>query len=131
MKGINEVKKDLRELKKHVHALRRLEVACKTHEMRIKLLSTLKQTERTRELIRVERELIQAIDIGGAFDSAQRLELYYIDKINKLCPTDKSIMVDAFLNGVPYWKIGIDLGFSEETIRKRVDRITGQIAKMT
>ena len=84
MKGINEVKKDLRELKKHVHALRRLEVACKTHEMRIKLLSTLKQTERTRELIRVERELIQAIDVGGAFDSAQRLELYYIDKINKL-----------------------------------------------
>ena len=130
MKGINEVKKDLRELKNQMHALKGLETLTKTHEMRVKLLSRLPKSERVCALIENEEQLIQRIDASGAFERAQELELFYIDAINKLSPTDKSIIVDTFLNGLPYWKIGAELGFSEETIRKRVVRAISQIAKM-
>ena len=129
MKGINEVKKDLRELKCQMHALRSLEVASKTHEMRIKLLACLPKSEKTAALLENEEQLIRKIDASGALLRAEQLELYYIDAINKLSPTDKSIIVDTFLNGLPYWKIGAELGFSEETIRKRVNKAILEIAK--
>ena len=131
MKGINEVKNDLRELKKQVHAIKSLEIACKTHEARIKLLSRLPKTNKTEELLRNEERLVSELNAEYAFERAQELEKRYIGAISTLSPTDKAIMVSAFFSGEPYWKIGTELGFSEEGIRKRINKIVSAIAKIT
>ncbi len=129
MKGINEVKKDLRELKKYTHAIKQLEVAEKTHLARIKLLEGLPRSERTEALIEKERALISSLNCQSVIENACTLEEKYISAINALPLIDRGIIVDAFINGTPYWKIGLEVGYSEEGVRKMVSRIIKKIAQ--
>lgn len=128
MKGINEVKKDLKDLKKHAHAIERLQRVQSTHEARIKMLRKMNETEKTRALIEKEESFIDSIKLCEEIDSARQLEEKYMRAIIALDPIDKSIILDAYVNGVPYWKVGYELGFSEDGVRKRVNKIIKAIA---
>ncbi|MBQ3041451.1 MAG: sigma-70 family RNA polymerase sigma factor [Clostridia bacterium] len=122
MKGINEVKKELRELKKHAHAIERLESIRTTHIKRIQMLERMEKTDKLNEIIRNERRLLEALPISEELSLAQELEEKYMGAIATLGPIEKSIVIDTYINGLPYWKIGVALGYSEEGIRKRLSK---------
>ncbi|MBQ8545653.1 MAG: sigma-70 family RNA polymerase sigma factor [Clostridia bacterium] len=128
MKELNEVKKDLKNLKKHAHAIERLQKVVSTHEARIKMLKRMKDSEKTRELIKKEESLLDSIKLCEEIDNARHIEEKYMHAILALDPVDKSIILDTYINGEPYWKIGLELGFSEESIRKKVSKIIKTIA---
>lgn len=130
MKGINEVKKDLRELKKYTHAISQLESAQKTHLMRIKLLEGLEKNERVLALIEKEKSLMASLASLASLENACALEEKYLSVINALPLIERGIIVDAFINGMPYWKIGLQIGYSEEGVRKKVSKIIAKIAQM-
>ena len=127
MKGINEVKKDLRELKKHAHAIERLQKAQKTHLARIKMLERMNQPEITKEIIENELRHIEILPLCKEIDSAREIEEKYMDAISALGPIEKSIVIDTYINGIPYWKVGADLGYSEEGVRKRLSKAIKEI----
>ena len=128
MKGINEVRKDLRELKKHAHAIEKLQRVYQTHEARIKMLKRLGENDKVKALIEKEESYISSIKLCEEIDNARLLEEKYMGAIVKLDPIDKSIILDACINGTPYWKVGYELGFSEEGVRKRINKILKAIA---
>ena len=130
MKETNEVKKDLRELKKHTHAVKQLESAQRMHFARIKLLEALPKSEKTENLIEKEKLLISSIDYQGVIEKSCTLEEKYMAAINTLPLVDRGMIVDAFINGTPYWKIGLEIGYSEEGVRKRVSKIISKIAQL-
>lgn len=128
MKEIEEVKKDLNELRKLTHAIKSLESAANTHKSRIKLLSSLAQTDKIKELISKEEELLKNIYGADKIEKAQSLEKIYMNAIMSLDPTDRSIALNTYINGLPYWKTGLEVGYSEEGVRKRIAKIVKQIA---
>ena len=130
MKEINEVKKDLRELKKYTHAIKQLECAQRTHLARIKLLESIGGGEKTNKLIERERALLAALDAKTVIEGACTLEEKYMTKINELPLPDRGIIIDCVINGTPYWKIGLEIGYSDEGVRKRVSKIIAKIAQM-
>ena len=128
MKGLDEVKKDLRELKKHAHAIDRLKSLQSTHMARIKMLERMLPSDKANELIKKEMAHLEALPICKEIDKAREIEEKYMGAIMALDPIEKSIVVDTYINGVPYWKIGIELGYSEEGIRKRLAKAIKSIA---
>lgn len=128
MKEIKEVKKDLNELRKLTHAIKSLESAANTHKSRIKLLCALAQTDKIKELISKEEELLKNIYGADKIEKAQSLEKIYMNAIMSLDPTDRSIALNTYINGLPYWKTGLEVGYSEEGVRKRIAKIVKQIA---
>ena len=128
MKEIKEVKKDLNELRKLTHAIKSIESATNTHKSRIKLLSSLAQTDKIKELISKEEELLKNIYGADKIEKAQSLEKIYMNAIMSLDPTDRSIALNTYINGLPYWKTGLEVGYSEEGVRKRIAKIIKQIA---
>ncbi len=131
MKEINEVKKDLRELKHHAHAIEKLKMAQNTHLARISMLERMEKTDKIKEIIECERRHIELLPISEEIERARLLEEKYIDAISTLGPIEKSIIIDTYINGIPYWKIGITLGYSEEGIRKRLAKALKEIASYT
>ena len=128
MKGINEVKKDLRELKKHAHAIEKLQSAQSTHLARIKMLEKMEKSDRINEIIEKEKRHLTILPLAKEIESARELEEKYMNAISTLAPIEKSIIIDTYINGVPYWKIGNELGYSEEGIRKRIAKAIREIA---
>lgn len=128
MKELKEVKKDLNELRKLTHAIKALESAANTHKSRIKLLSSLVQTDKIKELVSKEEELLKNIYGADKIEKAQSLEKIYMNAIMSLDPTDRSIALNTYINGLPYWKTGLEVGYSEEGVRKRIAKIVKQIA---
>ena len=131
MKGINEVKKDLRELKKYTHAIKQLEAAQKTHLMRIKLLEAMEKSEKITALIEKEKTLLSSASAVSVIENACALEEKYSIALDSLPLIERGIIVDAFINGTPYWKIGLKIGYSEDGVRKKVSKIISKIAKNT
>lgn len=128
MKGINEVKKDLRELKKHAHAIDRLKSLQSTHMARIKMLEKMTPSDKSSELIKKEQEHLEALPICSEIEKAREIEEKYMSAIMELDPIEKSIVLDSYINGVPYWKIGVELGYSEEGVRKKLSKAIKSIA---
>ena len=130
MKGINEVKKDLRELKKYTHAIKQLESAQRTHMARIKLLESVEGGDKIKRLIEREKALILSTKAPEVIEYACALEEKYMAVINSLPLIDRGIIVDCVINGTPYWKIGLQIGYSEEGVRKKISKIIAKIAQM-
>jgi len=53
-----------------------------------------------------------------------------MDAISKLDPLDRTIILDGYINGKPYWKIGRDIGYTERGVQKRIGAIIEKLAKM-
>jgi DNA-directed RNA polymerase specialized sigma24 family protein len=128
MKEIKEVKKDLNELRKLTHAIKAIESAANTHKSRINLLSSLTQNDKIKELISKEEALLKDIYGADKIEQTQSLERVYMGAIMSLDPTDRSIALNTYINGLPYWKTGLEVGYTEEGVRKRIAKIVKQIA---
>ena len=125
--NVATIKKDLRQLKKTIHIIEAQREARERYEKRIEALSRLAPTEKIKEQIETTKKIISLMDVDRYIDEASQLEEKYINAINTLSPIDKTIITESFLNGKPYWKIGLSLGYSEEGIRKKIDKILRQL----
>lgn len=125
---IERIKQDLRQLKKTAHAIEGLCKLQATHQRRIDMLKRLKGVCGVEEAIEREMQFIRQLDIPGKLQEAREIEEKYLKIIESLEPIDKAIIIDSYLNGVPYWKIGDKLGFSEEGVRKRIQRALKKLA---
>lgn len=125
---IEEVKRDLKNLKSYTHSINKLKETQLTYEMRIKMLEKMERTEKINNIIERERNLIATLDVATKINEALLLEEKYMGIIMSLEPLDRSIILDTYINGLPYWKIGMQIGYSEEGIRKKISKIIKSIA---
>ena len=124
------VKKELRKLRMLTHSI---EATLRTRELHERRRAALREREATAEvkseLLRLER-IIAAMSIEAESRAASELELKYMTAINSLEPIDKTIILDGYINGKPYWKIGRDTGYSEATIKYRAKLALEKLAKI-
>ena len=127
---INKVKKELRALKKGAHAIERLIEIQGMHFTRIKALSALEESEEKEGLIRAEKEIIASLKLEDEIAKNAMLAKQYSQAISTLSLTDRAMVLDCYMGGKPYWKIGMEYGFSEEGARKHIDRLVKKIAEV-
>lgn len=125
---IEEVKRDLKSLKNYTLAINKLRETQETHIMRIKMLEKMQKSEKINSIIERERKLLSDLDIATKISEAQEIEEKYMKTILSLSPLDRSIILDAYINGQAYWKIGVAIGYSEEGVRKKISKIIKNIA---
>ena len=106
MNNIDKIKSDLRSMRKNAHVINGLYNLQKTYEKRISLLEKLERGERVRQAILREKQSLEDIDVLGYIKSSHDLESKYRQAINSLDPVDRTIIIESFINGVAYWKIG-------------------------
>ena len=124
---IYRVKKDLRALKKSSHALNRL---IELHGLCYKKVKVIEALEgEASALAEREKEIALALGIKAEILKSQALTGKYAAAIGSLDTEDKAMLLDCYINGMPYWKIAMEYGFSEEGARKHIDKIVKKIAK--
>ena len=114
------VKRDLRNLRKLTHSI---EVSLQVKERHEKRLAWLKERPITKEVnsdIEQIEKVLATLDIEKYISKATAIEAKYMEAINKLEPFDKTIILDGYINGKAYWKIGRDIGYTERGVQKRV-----------
>ena len=114
------VKRDLRNLRKLTHSI---EVSLQVKERHEKRLAWLKERQPTKEVksgIEQIEKVLATLDIEKYISKATAIEAKYMESINKLEPFDKTIILDGYINGKAYWKIGRDIGYTERGVQKRV-----------
>lgn len=128
--NIATLKKDLRQLKKTIHIIEALKNAQERYLKRIQSLENLVQTDRIKEQIETTKKIMSLMNLDLYIKEASEIEERYMQYINQLEPIDKAIILDNLVNGLPYWKIGMKLGYSEDGIRKKVDKIARQLVTL-
>ena len=117
---ILRVKSDLRNLRKLTHSI---EVSLQVKARHEKRLAWLKERQPTKEVksdIEQIEKVLATLDIEKYISKATAIEAKYMEAINKLEPFDKTIILDGYINGKAYWKIGRDIGYTERGVQKRV-----------
>lgn len=124
----DKIKKDLRTLRKITHNIE-VSMTCKVnHEKRLEYLRQCKQTSESIEEIKKLEGILSNLHIEDYIKKATALEETYMSAIEKLEPLDKTIIIDGYINGKAYWKIGRDIGYTEAGIRKRLEKAIDKIA---
>ena len=130
MIDVDIVKRDLRHLRKITHSIEVASQVKERHEKRLEVLRQGKQSpEVIDEIVKVEK-VLSTLHIEENIKKATEIELRYVEAINKLEPLDKVIVLDGYINGKAYRKIGRDIGYTERGIQKRVTIIFEKLAKM-
>lgn len=127
---IETIKKDLRQLRKVTHSIEALMTMKEKHEKRLEYLSGLPPSVEVDEEKQKIKRLLEKIDIQGYIARATALEEKYMAAIDKLDPFDKKIIVDGYINGKAYYKIGWEIGFSTPGIQNRISIIIKKIANL-
>lgn len=127
---IESIKRDLRQLRKVTHSIEALMTMKDKHEKRLEYLSGLPPSEAVEEEKRKIVSLLERIDIQGYIARATALEERYMAAIDKLDPLDKKILIDGYINGKAYYKIGWEIGFSTQGVQNRISIIIKKIASM-
>lgn len=123
---VQKVKDELRQLRKINHYIQVLERVRESHEKRIELL---KSTNSSSEDITRLESAIRALNIEDSIKRATAIEIKYFTIIDKLNIIDKAIILEGYVNGEPYWKVGQKIGYSANGIQKRIGIIINKIAK--
>lgn len=130
METTEKIKRDLRLLRKITHSIEVSLTVEKRHKERLEVLKKQQQTEEVKQNIADIEAVLAALDTAKYIQRATELESRYIEAINKLDPLDKTIILDGYVNGKAYWKIGRDIGYTEVGVQKRVNKIIEILAKI-
>ncbi len=130
METTEKIKRDLRLLRKITHSIEVSLTVEKRHKERLEVLQKQQQTEEVKQNIADIEAVLATLDTAKYIQRATELESRYIEAINKLDPLDKTIILDGYVNGKAYWKIGRDIGYTEVGIQKRVNKIIEILAKI-
>lgn len=125
---IEKVKEDLRRLNKLSHSIEVSLTVKERHEKRRELLLKEEQSAETVAEISKIDLVLSSLHIQEYIKEASALEERYMGAISSLEPLDKTIVLDGYVNGKAYWKIGRDIGYSVSGIKKRIQKITEKIA---
>lgn len=128
-KTLNQIRQDLRLLKKIQHSIQVLLDVESIHKKRLEVLLSKQQTESVKADITKIQDIISKLDIENYIKRATEIESKYWEAINSLPPLDKTIILDGYINGTPYWKLGNKLNYSEDAIKKRIPKIIENIAE--
>ena len=126
---IKKIKRDLRGIKKNSHALARLIEIQGIHFKRIEAISALEKSERNKQIIEKEKEIISHLGIEDLMEKSQVLEERYMKIINKLPERDRAIILDVIIGGLTYYKMGAKYGYTEEGMRKKVNSVISTLSK--
>lgn len=129
MQKIQKIRSDLRELRKLSHAITTQLELKHRHEERRAYLKGLGSLDVMIEIERIDA-ILASLKIEDSIKRAGELELAYMEAIGKLGIIDRTVVIDGYLNGVPFWKIGKKLGYSEDGIKKRAARALDKLAEM-
>lgn len=125
-----KIKNDLRTLRKITHSIE-VAMACKqNHERRLEVLRKAKPTKENTEEIKKLESVLGSLHIEESIKRATALEAVYMEAIDKLEGFDKIIIIDGYINGKAYWKIGRDIGYTEAGIRKRLEKAIDKLASL-
>ncbi|MBQ8178299.1 MAG: hypothetical protein IJ033_03800 [Clostridia bacterium] len=127
---INKIKEDLRQLRFLSHFIEAKLTMKARHEKRLEILETLppgKDVDREKEKV---RGLLASCQIEDSIKKASELEQKYIVAIEKLDYIERTIIIDGYINGKPYWRIGRDIGYTTEGIQKRAKRAVEELSKL-
>lgn len=123
------IKQDLRQLRKLTHSIEAYLEMEKRHKARLELLKTIpKQEMSILEIGKIEK-ILKSINVKKHIEQASMLEEKYMKAIDKLDPLDKTIIIEGYINGKAYWKLGKEIGYSTTGIQNRINVIIKQIAK--
>lgn len=122
------VKKDLRQLRTITHSIETALEVKRRHEERLTVLRAKEQTAETEEAIKKIESALATLDISEDIKKAAALESKYMEAISQLDRFDRTIILDGYINGTPYWKIGQEIGYSVDGIKKKVYKIIKQLA---
>lgn len=123
------IKQDLRQLRKLTHSIEAYLEMEKRHKARLELLKTIpKQEISILEIDKIEK-ILKSINVKKHIEQASMLEEKYMKAIDKLDPLDKTIIIEGYINGKAYWKLGKEIGYSTTGIQSRINVIIKQIAK--
>lgn len=128
-KNLNQIRQDLRLLKKIQHSIQVLLDVESIHKKRLEVLLSKQQTESIKQDIIKIQDILSKLDIENYIKRATEIESKYWEAINNLPPLDKTIILDGYINGTSYWKLGNKLGYSEDAIKKRIPKIIENIAE--
>ena len=127
---IAKIKKDLRRLRKITHSVEVALQVKERHERRLSYLEREKPSEENIEEAQKIRKNLASLRIDDIIKEATTLESPYMEAISKLEPLDRTIILDGYINGKAYWKIGRDIGYTEVGIQKRVNKIIEILANL-
>lgn len=130
METTEKIKRDLRLLRKITHSIEVSLTVEKRHKERLEILRKQEQTDEVRQNIADIEAVLASLDTAKYIQRATELESRYIEAINKLDPLDKTIILDGYVNGKAYWKIGRDIGYTEVGVQKRVNKIIEILARI-
>ena len=127
---VAKIKRDLRRLRKVTHSVEVTLQVKERHEKRLSYLEREKPTKENIEEARKIRKNLASLRIDDIIKEATTLESLYMEAISKLEPLDRTIILDGYINGKAYWKIGRDIGYTENGVQKRVSRILEILATL-
>lgn len=130
MEKTEQIKKDLRRIRKLSHAIESATAAKERLESRRKILIAADQSENTQlEISKIER-VISSLNVERLIAESTALEVKYITAISTLPPLDQVIILDAYVNGLTYWQIGRKIGYSESGLKKHINKIVESLTKI-
>lgn len=130
METTEKIKRDLRQLRKITHSIEVSLQVKERHERRLEVLQQRKQSKEVSEEIAKIQQVLSTLHIEESIKRATALELRYAEAISKLDPLDKTIILDGYINGKAYWKIGRDIGYTEVGVQKRIKKIFERLATL-
>ena len=128
--NIKTIKSDLRQLKKTIHIIEALKRSQARYTERIDTLSKFVQTPKIKEQIEATKKVMSLMQIEEYIKEANELESKYIPIINNLEPIEKTIIMESFFDGKPYWKVGNMISYCEDTVRKKANKIMRKMVNM-
>ena len=126
---VDEVKKELRELKHIEKCIKVRETIRDIREKRLKWLRSQPKSKEIESEIQEITGILKSLRINDYIKKAIRLEKKYMDAISTLAPDDQIIVLECFVKGEKtYYQIGNDIGYSDEWVKVRVRRIMEELA---
>lgn len=116
MTDLNEIRRDLRSLRRLTHRINILLDAETRHRARLACLEMHGGAETDRDRLKT---VIAALNTRDYINRATEIESRYMTALMALEDVDRIILIDGYINGRAYWQIGRELGYSEDGIRKR------------
>lgn len=128
-KKVKKIKADLRRLRKTTHSIDVMMQLKERYERRLEYLKEGKDNKNKKEAAKILKN-ISALRVEKYIKEATELESIYMNAISKLEPIDKVIIIDGYINGKAYWKIGHEIGYTEAGVQKRATRIIEKLAEI-
>lgn len=128
----NKIKSDLKTLRKLTHSIESSLQVKERHEKRLAYLKQSRGMDESNKNTEIEKlhRLLRSLKVDELIRQSTDLETLYMDAINKLEPLDRAIILEGYINGKAYWKIGRDIGYTERGVQNRINTIIEKLSKM-